>query len=162
VAPDALLAIGLAGAMASAGLLAGIEEQMVTNLAVAYFVPGIVYLADAVGTQTETLAIRGLSVGIGIGRIARREALTGLLVGCLLAATMLPLISWLWHDPALAAAVSVTVLAASTIATLVAMALPWLLYRLGRDPAFGSGPLATVIQDLLSIVIYLAAVTVLL
>ena len=57
-------------------------------------------------TQTETLAIRGLSVGIGIGRIARREALTGLLVGCLLAATMLPLISWLWHDPALAAAVS--------------------------------------------------------
>jgi magnesium transporter len=27
---------------------------------------------------------------------------------------------------------------------------------LGIDPAFGSGPLATVIQDLLSIVIYLA------
>ena len=116
------------------------------------------YLADAVGTQTETLAIRGLSVGVGIGRIARREAL----VGCLLAAAMLPLISWLWHDPALAVAVSVSVLAASTIATLVAMALPWLLHRLGRDPAFGSGPLATVIQDLLSIVIYLAAVTVLL
>ena len=53
----------------------------------------------------------------------------------------------------------VTVLAASTIATLVAMALPWLLNRLGR---VGSGPLATVIQDLLSTVIYLAAVTVLL
>jgi hypothetical protein len=29
-----------------------------------------------------------------------RGALTGLLVGCLLAAAMLPLISWLWHDPA--------------------------------------------------------------
>jgi magnesium transporter len=27
---------------------------------------------------------------------------------------------------------------------------------LGRDPAFGSGPLATVIQDLLSIIIYFA------
>ena len=27
----------------------------------AYFIPGIVYLADAVGTQTETSAIRGLS-----------------------------------------------------------------------------------------------------
>ena len=25
---------------------------------------------------------------------------------------------------------------------------------LGRDPAFGSGPLATVIQDLMSLVIY--------
>jgi magnesium transporter len=107
------LAVGLAGAMVSAGLLAGIEEQLATNIAVAYFIPGIVYLADAVGTQTETLAIRGLSVGVGIRRIARREAITGLLVGCLLAAAMLPIITWLWHDPALAAAASVWVLAAS-------------------------------------------------
>ncbi len=156
------LAVGLAGAMASAGLLAGLEEQMAANLAVAYFIPGIVYLADAVGTQTETLAIRGLSVGIGIGRIVPREAVTGLLVGVLLAAVMLPAISWLWQDTALAVAVSVSVLAASTIATLLAMALPWLLQRLGHDPAFGSGPLATVLQDLLSIVIYLAAATLLL
>jgi magnesium transporter len=49
------LAVGLVGAMASAGLLAGIEDQIASNLAVAYFIPGIVYLADAVGTQTETL-----------------------------------------------------------------------------------------------------------
>ena len=41
------------------------------------------------------------------------------------------------------------------------MALPWLIGRLGRDPAFGSGPLATVVQDLLSIVVYFASVTVL-
>ena len=34
------------------------------------------------------------------------------------------------------------------------MALPYLLARFGRDPAFGSGPLATVVQDLLSIVAY--------
>ena len=152
------LAVGLVGAMASASLLAGIESEMSANLAVAYFVPGIVYLADAVGTQTETLAVRGLSVGVGIGGVARREAATGLLVGLLLAAVMLPTISWLWHDVALAATVSLTVLAASTVATMVAMALPYLLHRLGYDPAFGSGPLATVVQDLLSIVIYLGAV----
>ena len=36
------------------------------------------------------------------------------------------------------------------------MGLPYALNRLGRDPAFGVGPLATVIQDLLSIVIYFA------
>jgi magnesium transporter len=36
------------------------------------------------------------------------------------------------------------------------MGLPFLLQRLGRDPAFGSGPLATVVQDLLSIAIYFA------
>jgi magnesium transporter len=117
------LAVGLVGAMISASLLAGIESQMSANIAVAYFIPGIVYLADAVGTQTETLAVRGLSVGVGIGRVAGREAATGLLV-----------------------------------ATMVAMALPYVLHRLGYDPAFGSGPLATVVQDLLSIVIYLGAV----
>jgi magnesium transporter len=32
--------------------------------------------------------------------------------------------------------------------------LPWLFARLGYDPALGSGPLATVIQDVLSILIY--------
>ena len=37
--------------------------------------------------------------------------------------------------------------------------LPWTLHRLGRDPAFGSGPLATVVRDLLSIVIYFLAAT---
>lgn len=36
------------------------------------------------------------------------------------------------------------------------MGLPDALDRLGRDPAFGAGPLATVIKDLLSIVIYFA------
>jgi magnesium transporter len=34
------------------------------------------------------------------------------------------------------------------------MLLPWVLHRLGGDPAFGAGPLATVIQDLLSVLIY--------
>ena len=32
-----------------------------------------------------------------------------------------------------------------------------MLQRLGKDPAFGAGPLGTVIQDLLSIVIYFTA-----
>jgi magnesium transporter len=79
---------------------------------VAYFIPGVGYLADAVEHQTE----------------------------------------------ALAGAVALSTLAASSIATVVAIFLPWLLHRLGTDPAFGSGPLATVVQDLLSIVIYFAVV----
>jgi magnesium transporter len=45
---------------------------------------------------------------------------------------------------------------ASTVATAVAMFLPWLLSRVGLDPAFGSGPLSTVVQDLLSLTIYFA------
>jgi magnesium transporter len=37
--------------------------------------------------------------------------------------------------------------------------LPWILTARGKDPAFGSGPISTVIQDLLSIAIYLVLAT---
>jgi magnesium transporter len=156
------LAMGLAGAMISAGLMAAFETQLQANLLIAFFVPGIVYLADAVGTQTETLAIRGLSVGVGLRSVAGREALTGLFVGILLGVVLLPGIILIWGDVDVAAAVALSVVAASSIATLVALALPGLLHRLGRDPAFGSGPLATVIQDLLSILIYFTVASALL
>jgi len=29
-----------------------------------------------------------------------------------------------------------------------------MLHRLGQDPAFGSGPMATIVQDVLSLLIY--------
>jgi Divalent cation transporter len=83
------------------------------------------------------------------------ELLTGLLVGTTLAAVFLPVGLSRWGEPDVAVAVALSLLAACSTATLVAMALPWLLHRLGRDPAYGSGPLATVIQDLLSVLIYL-------
>jgi Mg/Co/Ni transporter MgtE len=63
---------------------------------------------------------------------------------------------WLWNEQNVAFAVSFSLFAASSTATLVAMVLPWFLTRLGKDPAFSSGPLATVIQDLFSILIYFA------
>jgi magnesium transporter len=52
--------------------------------------------------------------------------------------------------------VALALWASCSVASVVALALPWALSRFGGDPAFGSGPLATVIQDLLSLAIYLA------
>lgn len=60
----------------------------------------------------------------------------------------------LYGDPAVGLTASLALFAASSVATVVAMTLPLLLSRLGHDPAFGSGPLATVVQDLLSIMVY--------
>ncbi len=45
---------------------------------------------------------------------------------------------------------------AGTIAATVGLFFPWLLSRLGFDPAYGSGPLATIVQDVLSLAVYLA------
>ena len=56
-------------------------------------------------------------------------------------------------------AVGVALFGACSTASVAAMTLPWLFDAAGADPAFGSGPLATVIQDLLSILTYSAVAT---
>jgi magnesium transporter len=150
------LVVGLLGAMASAVLVGAFERQLDDKVLLAFFVPGVVYLADAVGTQTETLLIRGLSVGINFPVMLRREVVTGLIAGLLIGAAFYPFAILVWGDSSVALAVALALVASCSIATVVAMALPWLLQRLGTDPAFGSGPLATIIQDLLSIAVYLA------
>lgn len=155
------LLVGLVGALAAAGILSGFEGRLRENVLLAVFVPGVVYLADAVGTQTEALVIRGLSLGIRIRDVVVRELVTGVLAGVLLGLLFFPIGLLIWGDAALVAAVAVSLAGACATANAVAMALPGILQRLGTDPAFGSGPLATVVQDLLSISIYLGVVVLL-
>jgi magnesium transporter len=153
------LGLGLLGAMASAVVVGAFEDELRTQLLLAFFIPAVVYMADAVGTQTETVVIRGMSLGIPIRAIFVRELLTGLVIGVLLGALFFVFALVFWGDERVAAAVGISLGISCSIATVVAMALPYGLARLGQDPAFGSGPLATVIQDLLSIVAYFAVAT---
>jgi len=150
------LFVGLVGALLFADIMGAFEEQLKETVVLAFFVPGIVYLADAVGTQTETVVIRGLSVGVSLKQMARPELLSGLLIGLVLSSAFFPVALLRWGATDVAIAVSLSLFAACSVATLIAMVLPWAIRRLGKDPAFGSGPLATVIQDLLSILIYFA------
>ena len=148
------LLLGLAGAFVAADIVGTFEEQLQGRVILAFVLPGVVYMADAVGTQTEALVIRGLSVGVPIGRVVLRELLTGLLMGLALALAFAPVALWRCGQPDGVLAVALSLLTACSIATVIATSLPWLLQRLGLDPAFGSGPLATVVQDLLSILLY--------
>ena len=148
------LALGLAGAMLSAAIVASFEEELRAEVLLAFFLPAVVYMADAVGTQTETVVIRGMSLGVPIGRIAVRELLTGVIIGTLIAAAFFVFALVVWESSRVAAVVSLSLFVSTSLATAVAMSLPYVLARFGRDPAFGSGPLATVIQDLLSIAAY--------
>lgn len=155
------LVLGLAGAALSAWFVGLFEGRLTADVRLAFFIPGVIYLADAVGTQTEALIVRGLSVGTSLRTSLRLEALTGPMLGLLLAAVGWPAIWLALGDAGIATTVSIALVAACSVATVVAAVLPVLMARSGRDPAFGSGPLATVIQDLLSLVIYfLAAVLV--
>jgi magnesium transporter len=154
------LALGLLGAAVSAWMVGGFEGRIEADVRIAFFIPGVVYLADAVGTQTEAVVVRGLSVGAPMRRALTLEILTGPALGALMAAVSLVAVWTSMGDARVAVAVAVALLAACSVATLVAATLPWALARRGHDPAFGSGPLATVLQDLLSLLIYLAVAVV--
>jgi len=157
------LLVGLLGSMAATFIVAGFEEALQSRVAIAFFVPGIVYLADAVGTQSEAIAVRGLSLSRQpLRHLLAGELRTGLLIGVTLALLALAPIWWWFGDAQLALAVAIALLAASACATTIGFALPWLLARSGRDPAFGSGPIATIVQDLLSLLIYFGTVQALL
>lgn len=154
------LLIGLAGSALVTVTMAGFEATLASSVAVAFFVPGIVYLADAIGTQTEAAAVRGLSlVHEPLPHLVWGELRTGLLMGITLASIALPAVWLAFGELPLALAVAGALLTAGGVATTIGLLLPWLLWRTGRDPAYGSGPLATVIQDVLSILIYLSIVS---
>lgn len=156
------LVIGLGGSLVASGIMGRFEETLRRDMAVAYFVPAIVYIADAVGTQTEALMVRSLALGNASGtRFVLRELGTGAILGLILGIIAAPAVGLLWGNTMLGIAVGLSVLVASGLASSIGMALPWALAVIGTDPAHGSGPLATIIQDVLSIVVYLAMVNVL-
>lgn len=154
------LLVGLAGSAVATFVVARFEDALAAKPAIAFFVPGLVYLADAIGTQSEAIAVRGLSLSrAGLPRLAAGELRTGLLIGLVLALLAFPLVWAVFGEARLAAAVAAALGAASMVASVLGLALPWLLSRFGVDPAYGSGPLATIVQDVLSLLIYFGFVS---
>lgn len=149
------LMVGLVGSALATWVMSSYEGTLEQHVAIGFFVPGIVYLADAIGTQSETFAVRGLSnTRIPLYRLIIGEAWTGVVIGAVLA-TLALIGVWLgFASPRLALSVALAIFASGALATTIGIMLPWLLSRLGQDPALGSGPLATIIQDCLSIFVY--------
>lgn len=154
------LLVGLAGSALATLVVARFEAALAAAPALAFFVPGLVSLADAIGTQREAVAVRGLSLTrAGPPRRLAGELRTGVLIGLVLAALAFPLAWAGFGDLRLALAVSGALACAGLVATGLGLLLPWALARLGTDPAYGSGPLATIVQDLLTLLIDFAIVS---
>lgn len=152
------LLVGLVGSALATGAMAAMEETLRANVAIAFFVPALVYLADAIGTQTETVAVRGLSLTrAGLAPLLAGELRTGMLIGAILGlASFAPV--WILFDWRLASAVAVSIFAAGTVANGIGLLFPWVLKRLRFDPAYGTGPGSTVVQDVCTILVYFAVV----
>lgn len=154
------LLAGLAGSVLATWVVTRFEATLEARPLLAAFVPGLVYLADAIGTQSEAVAVRGLSLShMPLKRLIGGELRTGLLIGVLLALLAGPMVWAVFGDGRLATAVALALGTASTLAASLGLVLPWTLQRLGLDPAYGSGPLATIIQDVFSLAIYFGCVS---
>lgn len=154
------LLVGLIGSVIATFVVSRFEQALAARVAIALFVPGLVYLADAIGTQTEAIAVRGLSLSRAPLRVLLvGELEAGLLMGLILGAMTFPAVWAVFGDIHLALAVALALLAAGGVATTIGLFLPWVLFRAGKDPAFGSGPVATIIQDVLSLLIYFTLVS---
>jgi magnesium transporter len=155
------LVLGLLGGVGAAVVIGTFEDILASQLVLAAFIPAIVYMADAVGSQTQMLFIRALSVDqtLKISAYLFRESIVNALLGLALA-TLIFIASLIFAgsmtiSTILALSIFLTVLCT----VLVAILLPWFFHVRGHDPAIASGPLATVVRDILSLVIYLSVAT---
>ncbi|MDX2156260.1 MAG: magnesium transporter [Hyphomicrobiaceae bacterium] len=156
------LLVGLVLSTAGTAVMAGFEATLSSHIVVTFFIPALVYLTDAIGTQTEAVAVRGLSVAEKpLPEILVREVATGGLIGGTLG--LLAFLGvWLgFGDARLALSVGLALLVAGTLACAIGLVLPWGLSRLRIDPALGSGPVATIVQDVLTLLVYFYLTTIL-
>jgi magnesium transporter len=149
------LLVGMAGSAAATAMMSRFESALSAHIAVAFFIPAIIYLADSVGTQSEVVVVRGLSLtDSALLPLFAGELGTGALLGTMLGCFAFPIVWFFFSSVGLAATVGISLAVASTIATAFGFLMPWLFARLGFDAALGSGPVATVVQDTFSLLTY--------
>ncbi|MGD9658382.1 MAG: magnesium transporter [Methylocystis sp.] len=149
------LLVGMAGSAAATAMMSRFEAALSAHIAVAFFIPAIVYLADSVGTQSEVVVVRGLSLtDSALLPLFAGELGTGALLGSMLGCLAFPIVWFFFSSVGLAATVGISLAVASTIATAFGFLMPWIFARLGYDAALGSGPVATVVQDTFSLMTY--------
>ncbi len=149
------LALGLLLGIFLSFVTSNFEEVLTKNIRVAFFIPFIVYMADAVGTQTQNIYARDLKTGkASFKKYLLKETILGIIFGGLSAVMSASIIIIWFGSVELMFAVSLSMFGAIALAPVVALLVTELLQLEHLDPAVGAGPIATVIQDTLSVFIY--------
>jgi magnesium transporter len=156
------LVFGLFASSIITFVMVGFEESLSANVAVAFFVPALVYIAGAIGTQAVSVAVQGLSTeSISIKTLLQDELVIGIAIGASLGLISSIMVFAAFGDSMLSLAVGLAVLSGGTVSALVGFGLPWVLKNFDYDPALGSGPICTIIQDVSSLLIYFGLVGIL-
>ncbi|MFO0907827.1 MAG: magnesium transporter [Isosphaeraceae bacterium] len=160
------LVILFLGEMLTATAMGHFESEIAAAPVLALFVPLIISSGGNSGSQAATLIIRALALGEVTGRdavrVLGREIASGLLLGSILALIGFARIV-LWsqftdlygpHWLLLAASVALSLLGVVLWGTLSGSMLPFILKRLGLDPATSSAPFVATLVDVTGLIIY--------
>jgi magnesium transporter len=152
------LIFGLIGGIGAAFVVGFFEQELAAQIALAAFIPAIVYMADAVGTQTQIIFIRSLAIDhhLDILKYLWRELKVNVFLALILG-LLISLFALLWMGSGvLCLILGLSVVLTVLVAMAVAVTMPLVLQKMNFDPAIASGPFATVIRDVMSLLIYLA------
>lgn len=154
------LAVGLVGGIGLTLLASRFESLLSQNIALSFFIPVIVYMASAFGQQTEIVYIRNLDkkrthflVYLG------KEMLLGGFMGVVFGALIGGFAYFMFRSVQIAASVGLAMAVTMSIAPLLALTVPTILKKEHKDPAVGTGPFVTIIQDFTSLLIYFLIAT---
>src|SRR4029453_16564919 len=154
------------GEMLTATAMGVFEAEISKAVVLALFVPLIISSGGNSGSQAATLVIRALALGeVSVRdwwRVMRREVFAGLALGAILGAigflriTIWSAFSTVYGAHWLLVAVTVAVSLVGVVlwGTLSGSLLPFLLKRLGFDPAASSAPFVATLVDVTGLVIY--------
>jgi len=162
------------GEMLTATAMGAFESEISKAVVLALFVPLIISSGGNSGSQAATLVIRALALGevtvMDWWRVMRREFLAGLALGAILGTIGFLRIS-VWsafsdiygpHWLLVAITVAVSLVGVVMWGTLSGSLLPFLLKRLGFDPAASSAPFVATLVDVTGLVIYFSVAIVVL
>ena len=156
------------GEMLTATAMGHFEAEISKAVVLAMFVPLIISSGGNSGSQAATLIIRAMGIGEvrlkDWWRVMRREILSGLVLGLILAVIgVLRIATWSLfsntygeHWPLVAITVGISLMGVVLWGTLSGSMLPFLLKRLGLDPATSSAPFVATLVDVTGLVIYFA------
>jgi magnesium transporter len=148
--------LGLVGGLAATIIVSKYESLLSADVRLAFFIPIIVYLSDAIGTQTETIYIRALSNSkkINFTKYILKESFIGFSLGIISGVIFGAVASYWLNSFAIGLTLFFTMIINLSLAPILAIGIPSLLYKRKTDPALGSGPVATILQDLISLIIF--------
>ncbi len=160
------LALLFVGEMFTATAMGLFEGEMSKAIVLTLFIPLIISSGGNSGSQASTLVIRALSLGeISLKDwlfVMRREIITGVVLGAILAVIGFLRIS-IWqaasnvygaHWLLVGMTVSIALIGVVLWGTLSGSMLPFILKKLGADPATSSAPLVATMVDVVGLIIY--------